>query len=325
MLIVPSNTANKNERAISPKDMDTEPLATACSSYNERLLALSLIKQISHLCRAIQRHRGLGMSLIAGYREFETDFLILQQQVSRRMQALQLFSQQSSNLLTEEQLEKLLAAWSTIDRDWQNDSVMENFEYHSHFIEQLLQLMMTLARLLERPVIAGFPQESTSDNQVENVEQKRQQFNLVGLLVFVCNQLPNLVEQVAKIRGLSTLSATRGKISGMEDSKLRYFIHNARVQHEKVRNQSDRLLEQTKDDIRSLPLIKAYEFKLMFLINTVEKEILEPSFISMDSRQVFNLATEIIDVYLKVVDEGLSLLQRRQEDSLEDWFLRGRS
>lgn len=313
-----------HERATDTQDMNIEELAAACDSYSERILALSLIKQISHLCRAIQRHRGLGMSLIAGYQEFETDFLTLQHQVSRRMRALQLFSQQSKNLLTGGQLEKLLAAWSTIERDWQNDSVMENFEYHSHFIEQLLQLMMTLARLLERPVVSGFPQDANSDVQTA-IENKRQQFNLVGLLVFVCNQLPNLVEQVAKIRGLSTLSATRGKLGGLEDSKLRYFIQNARVQHEKVRNQSDRLLEQTKDDMRSLPMIKAYEFKLMFLINTVEKEILEPQVITMDSRQVFNLATEIIDVYLKVVDEGISLLQRRQEDSLEDWFLQGKA
>ena len=302
--------------------MNNEALVAACSSYNERILALSLIKQISHLCRAIQRHRGLGMSLIAGYREFETDFLALQQQVARRMQVLQVFSQQTTQLLTGGQLEKLLAAWSTIERDWQNDSVMENFEYHSHFIEQLLQLMMTLARLLDRPAASVFPQVTIEGGQA-TVEHKRQQFNLVGLLVFVCNQLPSLVEQVAKIRGLATLSATRGKLGGLEDSKLRYFIQNTRVQHEKVRNQSDRLIEQIKDEIRSLPLIKAYEFKLMFLINTVEKEILEPQVITMDSRQVFNLATEIIDVYLTVVDEGLSLLQRRQEDSLENWFIKG--
>ncbi|BFM08504.1 hypothetical protein [Halioxenophilus aromaticivorans] len=301
--------------------MNNVELVSACGGYSERILALNLIKQISHLCRAIQRHRGLGMSLIAGYQEFETDFLSLQQQVSRRMQVLEVFSKQSTNLLTDGQIEKLLAAWSIIERDWQNDSVMENFEYHSHFIEQLLQMMMTLARLLERPAASAFPDAIVSSSA--NVEHKRQQFNLVGLLVFVCNQLPSLVEQVAKIRGLATLSATRGKLGGLEDSKLRYFIQNTRVQHEKVRNQSDRLLEQIKDDIRSLPLIKAYEFKLMFLINTVEKEILEPQVITMDSRQVFNLATEIIDVYLKVVDEGLSLLQRRQEDSLEDWFLQG--
>jgi len=322
MSIATKTQKNSNNQKSKTGNMDSGQLVVACRSYNERILALGLIKQISHLCRAIQRHRGLGMSLIAGYEEFQADFLQLQQQVARRMQALHAFSQQSSNLITVAQLEKLLSAWSTIERDWQNDSVMENFEYHSHFIEQLLQLMMTLARLMERPVSAEFAQISRSNN-TGAVQNLRQPFNQVGLLVFVCNQLPNLVEQIAKIRGLSTLSATRGKLGELENSKLRYFIQNTRVQHEKVRNQADRLLEQTKDSIRSLPLIKAYEFKLMFLISTVEKEILEPSVIGMDSRQAFDLATEIIDVYLKVVDEGLSLILAWQEEALEDWFHRG--
>ena len=299
-----------------------EQLTRPCKNYYDRLIALSLIKQISHLCRAIQRHRGLGMSLIAGYLEFEKDFSLLQVQVGRRMKALQAFALESNDLLSEGQLEKLSSAWSTIERDWQDDSVMENFEYHSHFIEQLLQLMMNLARLLETPVASDFT-NAVNDEGGSEGEPKRHQFNQVGLLVFVCNQLPSLVESVAKIRGISTLAATRGHQDELEASKLRYFIQGARVQHEKVRSQADRLLEVTRDSIRSLPLIKAYEFKLMFLTTTVEKEILEPKKISMDSRQLFDLATEIIDVYLKVVDEGLSLLLFWQEESLESWFQQG--
>ncbi len=265
------------------------------------------------------------MSLIAGYLEFEADFIQLQAQVGRRMKALQAFSQQANNLLSENELDKLSAAWSTIERDWQDDSVMENFEYHSHFIEQLLQLMMNLARLLETPVAAEFARVSVqaSEKVAANTEPRKHQFSQVGLLVFVCNQLPSLVESVAKIRGLSTLAATRGHQDELETSKLQYFIQGARVQHEKVRSQADRLLEVTRDSIRSLPMIKAYEFKLSFLISTVEKEILEPKRISMNSRQLFDLATEIIDVYLKVVDEGLSLLLHWQEESLESWFQRG--
>ncbi|WP_317930994.1 hypothetical protein [Halioxenophilus sp. WMMB6] len=310
-----------NKQIKIENNMSSGDLVVACKGYNERLLALSLIKQISHLCRDIQRHRGLGMSLIAGYEEFEPDFTSLQLQVGRRMKALQAFSLQSNNLLSSTQLEKLSAAWTVIERDWQGDSVMENFEYHSHFIEQLLQLMMNLARFLERPVATEFGESAPVATR--NVEPRKQQINQVGLLVFVCNQLPSLVELVAKIRGLATLAASRGSQDELESSKLRYFIQGTRVQHEKVRSQADRLLEITRDAIRNLPLIKAYEFKLMFLLTTVEKEILEPKLINMNSRQLFDLATETIDVYLKVVDEGLTQLQLWQEESLEQWFQYG--
>lgn len=303
--------------------MASRDLVDACEGFNERLLALSLIKQISRLCRAIQRHRGLGMSLIAGYQEFQQDFSQMQAQIGRRMLALQGFAEQDNKLLSAQELDKLSAAWLVIERDWQGDSVMENFEYHSHFIEQLLQLMMNLARSLERPIAAEFTAAEVTDPKVKRLEPRKQPFNQVGLLVFVCSQLPSLVELVAKIRGLATLAATRGSHDELEASKLRYFVQGTRVQHEKVRSQADRLLEVTREDVQSLPLIRAYEFKLMFLLTTVEKEILEPKTISMNSRQLFDLATEIIDVYLKVVDEGLSLLLTWQEDSLEQWYVSG--
>ncbi|WP_460051372.1 lytic murein transglycosylase [Sessilibacter sp. MAH2] len=304
----------------SKKTVGDVQLETACENYSERLLALSLIKQISHLCRAIQRHRGLGMSLIAGYEEFADEFHALQRQVSRRMRALQEFSRQANKLISDQELEKLDASWNVINRDWQGDSVMENFEYHSHFIEQLLQLMMVLARHLERPVAVLFSEVDSRDGKITKLEPRKQMFSQVGLLVFVCNQLPSLVEHIAKIRGLSTLAASRRKQDELESSKLRYFIQGTRVQYEKVRTQGNRLLEVTGNKIQSLPLIKAYEFKLMFLLTTVEREVLDPKVITMDSRQLFDLATEIIDVYLKVVDEGLSLLMSWQEESLESWF-----
>jgi hypothetical protein len=303
---------------------EAEPvdIAEICSRYSDRLTALSLIKQVSHLVQAIQLHRGLGMSLIAGYEQFSTDFSGLQVQVRRRMRLLSAFASQSPHILAEAEIHKLNSAWAVIERGWQEDSVLENFEYHSHFIEQLLQLLMGLARYIERPVADDFAALEDAKG-VQNPVSGKSNINTVGLLVFVCNQLPGLVESIAKIRGLSTLATSRTTISELESSKLKYFMQNSRVQHEKVRLQADRLLDVTRDQIKSLPLIKAYEFKLMFLLTTIEKEVLSAPSIQMNSRQLFDLATEIIDVYWQVVDEGTSLLYQWQEEMLERWFQGG--
>ncbi|GLS25545.1 hypothetical protein GCM10007877_12590 [Marinibactrum halimedae] len=265
------------------------------------------------------------MSLIAGYEQFSSEFLSLQRQVARRMRTLQAFAHQSHHLLPNNQLEKLASSWSMIEQGWQRDSVMENFEFHSHFIEQLLQIMMLLARRMERPVADEFVGIDSASPEKTNagLSARKQAFSQVGLLVFVCNQLPSLIEQVAKIRGLSTLAASRGSVDELELGKLKYFIQGTRVQYEKVRNQADRLGENTDNRIPALPLIKAYEFKLMFLLTTVEKEVMEPRAIRMDSSQLFSLATEIIDAYLKVVDEGLTLLYLWQEESLDLWHKHG--
>ena len=310
--------------------LNTTPTATdsantineASHRFHERQQALSLIKQLSHLTQAIQLHRGLGMSLIAGYQEFETDFVNLQAQVDRRMRVLAAMAAEFDEMLTDVEATNLENAWGVIQAGWQGDSVLENFEYHSHFIEQLLQLMMRLARYIERPVASDFVGLEGKSSSAE-MSKKRLSVNQVGLLVFVCNQLPALVESIAKIRGLATLATSRGQLGELEASKLKYFMQGTRVQHEKVRSQADRLLEVTRDQMSSLPLIKAYEFKLMFLLSTVEKEVMESASIHMNSRQLFDLATEIIDVYLQVVDEGLSLLYQWQEEALENWFQYG--
>jgi hypothetical protein len=179
-----------------------------------------------------------------------------------------------------------------------------------------------LARYIERPVGEDFAILDKEGAKAASPARKPH-LNTVGLLVFVCNQLPGLAESIAKIRGLATLATSRSAISDLELSKLKYFMHNSRGQHEKVRLQADRLFDVTRGEIASLPLIKAYEFKLMLLLTTVEKEVINASSIQMSSRQLFDLATEIIDVYWQVVDEGTSLLYRWQEEMLERWFQAG--
>ncbi len=300
--------------------LEVARLADPCRQYYDRMVALHLIRQLNHLCKAIQQHRGYGLALLAGEIKFKDEFRQLQGEIRRRIVALEAFVNQSRSLLSSKDIEKIHHAWATIERDWQNDAVMENFELHSYFIEQLLAFMVQLAKYLERPVVDLLAEHSLEKVVTDSSEAKRRAVHHVGLLVFVCNQMPEMVEQLAKIRGLTTHAASAGSSDDIHDSKIRYLVQCTQLQYEKVRNQSERLTAIVAGGIASLDAVKEYEFKFNFLLNTIDKEILARDNIRMDSRHIFELATEIIDKFLTVVDEGLWLLHRWLEDGLEDWL-----
>src|SRR5690606_31235992 len=102
--------------------------------------------------------------------------------------------------------------------------------------------------------------------------------------------------------------------------KLRYVIQNTRVNNEKLRHQSRRLSDLLGDTFTPLGQLKSYELKLMFLLNMVETDVLSGESIDADSNRLFSVATDIIDVYLLVVEAGIQLINQWQECDLENWL-----
>src|SRR5690606_19261770 len=124
-------------------------------------------------------------------------------------------------------------------------------------------------------------------------------FRQIELLHFATRQAPDMIEQVARIRGLATYAAAKKHCDYHHDRKLRYAISCARTANEKLRQQAARLEGIVGGEVHSLSMVKTYELKLMFLLNTVKMDILAGNTITAESRQLFGLATEIIDIYIK--------------------------
>lgn len=291
-----------------------------CRIYRQRQDALSLIKQLTQMTKAVQRHRGMSMALLAGSNLFKGDFSILQKQVERRLASLEVFAAQTDGLLEKRDKDNLHSAWHTIRVDWQDDDVIDNFELHSHFIEQLQAMVGHLARMVERPVSVVVAEKSGIELPEEDGGSYPVMFKQIELLNFATRQVPEMVEQVARIRGLATYAAAKGHCDYHHDRKLRYSMTCARTANEKLRHQAERLEGILAGALGSLSLVKTYELKLMFLLNTVEVDILSGTTIATNSHQLFKLATEIIDVYLKVVDEAMDVMVRWHERDLESWL-----
>jgi hypothetical protein len=300
--------------------VQTHNVDAFCSAYRQRQDALSLLKQLNQLAKAVQRHRGMSMALLAGNTVFQGDFTVLQKQFERRLAALEAFAELTGGLLSAREKENLHNAWATIRVDWQRDEVIDNFELHSHFIEQLQGMMASIGKAVERPVSMLVAEAENAPVPTEDAKAYPRLFKQIELVQFITAQIPAMIEQIARIRGLATYAAAKGVCDYHHDRKLRYVIACARTQHEKSRHQAERLETILTGGIPSLPLIKTYELKLMFLMSTVEKDILSGGSIATSSHQVFKLASEIIDVYVKVVEDGLNLLSRWQEEDLEAWL-----
>lgn len=286
-----------------------------CTRYRQREDVFSLINQINQLIKAVQKHRGVSMGILAGDNSFVAGFEMLQKQLEKRLATLECFAHRTGGLLSTREKENLNLAWMTIRQDWQDDDLSDNFELHTHFIEQLQGMLISLAKQLESPLC---PETIGASEALGNGYPKL--FKQIELLNFVARQLPDMIEQVAKVRGLSVYAASLGSVDFYNDRKLRFLLQCAREQSDKLRHQAERLNELLRGELRSFQELKNLELKLLFLLNTVEQDVLSGVEITTSSQQYFKLATDIIDIYWRVVNDGLALLRRWHEDDMEDWL-----
>ncbi len=285
--------------------------------YTEQRDAIVLLRQLHHMSKAVQRHRGMSMALLAGNSTFEEDFALLQCEVERRLATLEAFAAMAGGL-SDRDRQNLHNAWYTISAHWQDDDVIDNFELHSHFIEQMQGMSIALAQKIERPVssIVG----STRVANVSANARLAAKIKPVELLHFIAKRIPEMVEQLARMRGLATYAAAKGECAYRLDRKLRFAVHCVRAQHETLRLQAECIQSIAGLELPSISFIKTYELKLMFLLNKVETDVLGGARIMSQSAELFTLATDIIDVYLRVSQEGLNLVSKWHDEDLETWL-----
>lgn len=301
------------------------PFTLFCKEYQRRLDALTLVKQLIKMIKAVQRHRGMSMGALGGNTQFRAELTHLQIQLERRLELVQAFASQNLHLLSPRDKENLSNAWLTISRDWQQDAVVDNYELHCHLIEQLLSMVAALGKQLELPTSQALAISNEHTTPGPNIPLPDasiypNRFKYLEVLHFSTRLMPAVAEQIGRIRALSTYASALGYCDKDVASKLRYAIQCTRVNNEKLRHQSKRLEGLLDKDLSLLTQLKSYEIKLDFLLTMVENDVISPHQINADSHRLFTLASDIIDMYLKVVDEGGHLLTNWHEQDIELWL-----
>ena len=310
-----------NDLSLAPKLSKSEPDGPRQLFQNYRASqdALTLSKQLVQIIRAIQRHRGMSMATLGGNRDFKEPLKQLQRQLKGRLLGLEAFFE-GTGLLSEQTLEELNRAWVTISHNWQEDSVLDNYELHCHLLEQLLALLGGLSRRLEAPLLPDQQAETHPLTSNPGKATRPSRLQTLELLHFCTRLLPSVVEQIGRIRALSSYAAALGRCGPQEEAKLRYVIDNTRVNNEKLRHQLGRLESILPSDLCQMGSLKRYELKVAFFLSMVEQDVLNARPMTADSNRLFAIATDIIDVYLQVAQNGLARLGQWLEQDLEHWL-----
>ena len=195
-----------------------------CKAFRQRSDTLTLVSQLNHLIKAVQKHRGMSMAMLGGNSAFVGEFEVLQKQLEKRLATLETFARETGGILSEKDKENLHLAWQTIRHNWEDDKVNDNFALHSHFVEQLHGMTYSLAKQLERPLASELIEQGDAAQQSQKSVTYPRMFKKIELLNFVAKQLPEMIERLAQVRGLSTYAAATGEVNYESDRKMRYLM-----------------------------------------------------------------------------------------------------
>ena len=280
------------------------------TSYGyQRLFAYAQLifvaKLVLQLMGALARHRGMSLSILANGQTFAADLGKLQNEINRRIALLDVAS---THLQAEHNInfERIEQAWRTIEQGWQQDTVRENFEFHSHFIELLQSVIVRVTEPLDSFV-------ASDTNPLPQL-----------LLTFCGRTMPELIELIARIRGLATYLLLSGNEDEQARLRLGHFVKELKKHQYAYQQAIVRLNSLPAHKMPALSMVKAYELKLSFVLETVENTILGTGQSTLNGPQLFQISTEIIGVYQQVTLDGLDVLQHTIEANIDKSLQNGR-
>lgn len=270
------------------------------ANYLQQLNTLILARHLTLLMIEAQKHRGASMAVLAGNREFMPRVKQSQQVIQRYLSVIDQLNRNGGELIEEDKWQSVKHDWLALIDHWQTDPVMTNFEFHNHFIDNMVRLIWELvgsARLSQAGESAGAGSEGMS-GMVLNITLKL---------------MPELLENIARVRGLATHVCSLGHSDVEFDSRFVTLIHSLNMNKEKMRIVSKALQHDTLCAVPSLPEILLHDHKLDQLQQTVSTKITGAGVIELNSKELFDFASDIIDAYSQVIHDGITFFRRRIE------------
>lgn len=278
-----------------------------------------LIRHLNPLVIAIQQHRGTTLALLEGDESFSEQVNTLRQDISRRFEIIQQLNACLGLIAFETECDAARAKWETFISKRREEGVISNFDFHNALIERLIQVIWQIAedanafhptRLSAKA--AGIPPSMANDGG-KATAMARDHHPVVQL---VAKDIPLLIEDIAKARGLSVHMAVFGRRDPRQQAMLDDLLQTIGFKKERGRAIHRGLHKDTLKRLPALMETLLHEHKLDDLLLIIKDQIMVPDQITVDGHMLFRFATEIIEIYSAVIDQGLSMIQHNLDATL---------
>lgn len=293
------NYYQKEVKAIFGSDPSMENqnfAAIYLEAHQVRLRGLDLIYSLCQLIRKLQQHRGASLAVLAGDTIFESRLHALQAPIYENMAKIQ---NEGQGLIDQRRWAQVVSEWFTVKRQWRKDSVLQNFELHSHVIAQIIDLIWQVAKV--------------SDPRIETDPVLKE----LGQYLF--RSVLDVIEILGKLRGLSTHVAVLGVCENDYALRISFLRRQLDTESSAAHAQLLTLPVRFKDPL--LLRIGTYRCHTIerTLCDMVDHEILGKGPVKTSSDHIFGLATQAIDAYVTVFTTGLQLMRTELDENLKMW------
>lgn len=289
-----NNTTAQLMPKFGAKVVDVDPFSPRLLKHTQYL---TNIKLLCRLASAVQQHRGSTMASLSGCISFFERIKELQAIIDKSFFALKLNNLQQDNILDKSQLSHAIMDWHSIQQGWQNDTVLDNYEFHGHLIFALNKM----SKQFLDEILEGC-----------NPELRVQHENFVHTIIL---ELLGFIEQIAKLRGLSTNSTVMKACGPDSYSRITFLIKDIRTKNIELTNQIATLSAEY-EYLPSKQKLNKQKQRIKKIAKIVETKILNTRVIQESSEDLFDMMTEIIDVQWSILETGLDLADRLIFDGL---------
>jgi hypothetical protein len=284
----------------------------AVAKYLHHLRTINIIRHTIPVIIASQQHRGAYLAFIEGDTAYHAKVEKLQNEIDFRLTTLKLLNQELSFPVNKQELEQLLQEWQNV-KSWAGGPSLENFNLQSHFIEQQMKLVWSATEKTklffnEKKALTEVRSDINGDEMTSD-----------GLLVRFClHETPELVELIAKIRGLATHASVAGKCDDEHSSWLGYLLRQLNQKKEQFRLLSRSLQKYALQDLPALVDLQMQDSRIVQLVQLVDEQIIRSKDVQVDSQALFIMVTNIIKSQTEVVYQGLDYIQNKMHRLFDD-------
>lgn len=305
-LVVDHANASDNALALLDlKDADKDHLKLLVPKWGEQKSLFTILEGLIQLVQPIQRHRGSTIGFLGGEPSFALEIKNTADDINRQIYFLNELNKVNDRVISDNEMDQIIYAWTTISKDWQQDRIIENFEYHSFLIENLLKIINNCANRLaswqngiaeKGGLILG--------NQISS--------SLPLIKIMFCD-LMNLIEILAKLRGLGVCAIAAANSKGASEfenddhqrMRLKYLMQEFRYKKEELDKTLKALPKETARDLPTLKELRTFDMQSDKLIRILNNDFLTENSKSLDSTEYYDLCSELIGIYFQVVDQGV--------------------